>query len=281
MIKVYTKIDDFKKDIDKLKHDVDIETLTSKDFTFFEHDDGFTLIYIPDYDLVDPENIIVVHEKDVYLYTTKKFNNYQKEFSSIIKKSYGESTAIILVLLKTILKNYSQEFDKVRTGLTALEEDPILDKVEESGRSLRRLTDRFEELYQLIIVLKERDIKEFNTSYIMFDYDILNAEARYWLDKCRSHVYRISSLRTKSEMKSTRELNATMRKLTVIMTFLTIVGIVVNVPSSVGGVFGIPAFSDAYFKNNIQLMVWALILSTGLSALLGLWYWKSLKLSHK
>ena len=82
--------------------------------------------------------------------------------------------------------------------MNALDNDPIIEHVENAGRSLRVLTDRMEELLQFIIVLKERDIKEFNTDLINFDYDVLNGEARYWLERCRSHIYRISSLRTLS-----------------------------------------------------------------------------------
>jgi Mg2+ and Co2+ transporter CorA len=279
MIKIYTSLEDFKKEVDILQHGADIETITSMDFTFFEHDDDFTLIYVPDYDILSPDNVLVAHKKNVYVCTNKKFNHFGKDFKEILKKPYGESTVIILLLLRSILKNYSHEFDKIRQELNGLEADPVLEKVEDSGKRLRRLTDRFEELYQLIIILKERDIKEFNTSYIGFDYDVLNAEARYWLDKCRSHVYRISSLRTKTEMKSNRELNATMSRLTIIMTFLTIIGIVVNVPSTLGAIFGIPAFSDAYFKNNIPLMVWTLIISTLISIMLGYLYWRSLRLN--
>ena len=162
--------------------------------------------------------------------------------------------------------------------MNALDFDPVLERVEESGRALRRHTDRIEELVNLIITLKEEEVKEFDTKSITFDYDILNAEARYWLERCRSHIYRISSLRTKSEMKSNRELNATMKRLTVIMTFLTIIGIIVSVPGTIGAVFGIPALSDAYFEKHTISLVWVLIFATLLTVFLGYLYWKSLKL---
>ncbi|MBI2670896.1 hypothetical protein HYX18_02885 [Candidatus Woesearchaeota archaeon] len=281
MIKFFTDIEDFKKEIRTLNLDANLETVTNIDFTFFEHNEYYTLIYVPDYDIFNPENILLVAKKNVYVYSNKKFNNYEKNFKEVLKKPLGESTAIILLLLKNILKNYSQEFEKVRQELNSLDVDPILEKVEESGRALRRLTDRFEELLQLIIVLKERDIKEFNTSYINFDYDMLNAEARYWLERCRSHVYRISSLRTKYEMKSNRELSATITRLTVIMTFLSIVSIIVSVPGTIGAVFGIPALSDEYFKPHTRTLVLTLIVATLLTVILGYIYWKSLKLVHK
>ena len=277
MIKFFNNLEEFKKRVLSLKFDIDINTVVDIKFTFFESHERFLLIKTIDYDPLNPQNIILISKNNILIYSNKRFD-YERKFKSILKKSYGESTALILVILKSVLKNYSKEFEKIREEMNNLDFDPVLDKVEESGRDLRRLTDRLEEIIQLIITLKERDIKEFNTSLITFDYDILNAEARYWLERCRSHIYRISSLRTKSEMKSNRELNATITRLTVIMTFLSIIGIVVSVPGTIGAIFGIPALSDAYFKSHTYGLVLTLISSTLLTMLLGYIYWKSLKL---
>ena len=278
MIKFFTKLEDFKKETLELNPDVNVETLVDLDFAFFEKHEKYILISISDYDITNPNNLILAAKDYCYVYSNKNFNNYEKRFKNIIKKPYGESTVIILLLLKNILKNYSQEFEKIRNHMNALDFDPVLERVEESGRALRRHTDRIEELVNLIITLKEEEVKEFDTKSITFDYDILNAEARYWLERCRSHIYRISSLRTKSEMKSNRELNATMKRLTVIMTFLTIIGIIVSVPGTIGAVFGIPALSDAYFEKHTISLVWVLIFATLLTVFLGYLYWKSLKL---
>ncbi len=278
MINFFNNLKEFKKEVLSLKLEIDLDAIIDLDFTFFEIYDKYTLLNISDYDQINPKNILLTSKKHILVYSNKNFNNYEKNFKNIIKKPYGESTVIILSLLKNILKNYSREFQKIREGMNSLEFDPVIEKVERFGRELRRLTDHFEELVQLIITLKERGIKEFNTSLIMFDYDILNAEARYWLERCRSHIYRIASLRTKSEMKSNRELNATITRLTLIMTFLSIVGIVVSVPGTIGAIFGIPALSDAYFQPNTTTLVLVLIISTLLTIILGYGYWKSLNL---
>ncbi len=281
MIKIFNDIEEFKKEVSSLNLDFNIDTILNLDFSFFENYEKYTLINIPDYDIFNSENLLLTSKNYTLLYSNKNFNNYIKIFKQVLKKPYGESTVITLLLLKNVLKNYSQEFEKIRDEMNRLDLDPVLEKVEESGRALRRLTDRFEELVQLVIILKERAIKEFNTSLIPFDYDMLTAESKYWLERCRSHIYRISSLRTKAEMKSNRELNATITRLTVIMTFLTIVSIVVSVPGTIGAIFGIPALSDAYFKPNTTNLILTLIAATLLSVILGFWYWKSLKLMHK
>jgi len=277
MIKFFNDLEAFKKQISKLNLELNIDAVFNLDFAFFERHDKYTLISIPDYD-VESENILLVHKTNCYIYTIKNFNNFQKRFKKILNKKYGESTVMILLLFKIILKNYSQEFLKIRSQMNSLDLSPSLDKIEESGRSLRHLTDRIEELVNLIITLKETEVKEFDTSLITFDYDMLNAEARYWLERCRSHIYRVASLRTKSEMLSNRELNVTMKRLTVIMTFLSIIGIVVSVPGTIGAIFGIPALSDAYFQQHTLGLVFALIFATILTVILGYVYWRSLKL---
>ena len=80
-------------------------------------------------------------------------------------------------------------------------------------------------------------------------------------------------------MKANKELNDTIKKLTVITTFLTIVSIVVNVPGTVGAIFGIPALSTAFFDGHTTGLVLTLILTTVLSTMLGYIYWRSLKLN--
>lgn len=281
MIKFFTKIGEFKKFIQNIGIEIDIEPIFNLDFPFVENREKFTVISVPDYSSENSENIVAMSKDHTLIYSRKDLNKLDKNFKQIIKKPYGESTVITFLLLKNVLKNYSKEFEKIRVLMNNLDLNPVLDEIEKSGRELRKLTDRIEELVQLIMILKEREIREFNTSLIDFDYDILQSEARYWLERCRSHIYRVASLRTKSEMKSNRELNATITRLTVIMTFLTIVSIVVNVPGTIGAIFGIPALSDAYFHNHTQFLILTLTATTFLSIFLGYLYWKSLKLTHK
>ena len=278
MIKVAESLEEFKKEVGKLKIDVNIDEIIKIDIPFLESQGKFTILHIPSYGLEKTNNLIFVAKRRTIIYAFNKNGKIDKKFEALIKKRNGESTISIFILLKLILKNYSYEFVRIRDEMNKLELDPVLDIIEETGRQLRKLTDRMEGLFQIIIELKEEEINCFDVSLVNFDYEILSSEARYLLERCRSHVYRIASLRTKSEMKSNKELNDTMKKLTVIMTFLTIVSIVVNVPGTIGAIFGIPALSDAYFEGHTTLLVLTLISTTILSILLGFFYWKSLKL---
>jgi len=278
MIKFFTSIQDFKKEASSIGEIENIDKVLELDFPFLDKQQKYALLNIPIYQDGRQQNLVLLSKKLVLVYSDFTLKVYEKHFKDVLKKPYGESTVISFLILKQVLKNYSREFERIRAKMNLLDLDPVLGEIENSGRELRRLTDRCEELVQMIIILKERDIEEFNTSLISFDYEILSAEARYWLERCRSHMYRISSLRTKSEMRSNRELNSTMHRLTIIITFLTITSIVVSVPGTIGAIFGIPALSDAYFEPHTNLLVLILIASTLLSIALGYVYWKSLSL---
>lgn len=279
MIRIFQEIEEFKKVVSENGIERDLDSVFKLDLPFFEVQEKFILLFIPAYDEFS-KVMILVSKKNVFVFSKNDFGNYEKKYKKILNKKYGESTIIIFLALKFVLKNYSEQFQIIRNLMNELDINPVIDGIEESGRALRRLTDRLEGLVETILVIKEREIKEFDTNLISFDYDTLNTETRYWLERCRSHVYRISSLRTKSEMKSNKQLNDTMSRLTVIMTFLTIASIVVSVPGTIGAIFGIPALSDTYFKPHTNILLFVLILATLASVILGFWYWKSLGLKY-
>ncbi len=278
MIQFVDSIEELKKKVEKLGINADIEQIHNLDFPFFDKQKKFILVSLPSYNEKQQQNIVLVAKKKIIIHSHVELVEYEKQFKDLLSRPHGESTALIFLLLKAVLKNYSEEFQRIRANMNLLDMNPIIDDIELAGRALRRLTDRCEELMRFIMNLKERNIEEFDTSLISFDYEMLHTETRYWLERCRSHIYRVASLRTKSEMQSNKELNATMGRLTVIMTFLTIVSIVVSVPGTVGAIFGIPALSDAYFRPHTLLLVLVLVMTTLLSIVLGFAYWKSLNL---
>ena len=281
MIHSFTKLEELKKGLTSAKVQRDVDSLLKLELPFFDYQNKVSVLYFPLYHESEDKCLIVISKKNVFVYAPAGFSNYNKSHKTSSIRTNHESTLLTFHMLKYVLKDYSEQFQKIRDRMNEMETDPVLDLVEDSGRALRRLTDKMESFVELIIVLKQREIKQFNTDLVSFDYEILSTEARYWLERCRSHIYRIASLRTKSEMKSNRELNDTMGKLTVIMTILTIVSIVVAVPGTIGAIFGIPALSDAYFSSHTPLLVTVLILSTLMSILLGWVYWRSLGLKYK
>lgn len=278
MIKNFNDFDIFKKEIALIEPIISIDSLVSLDLPYMEEHEKGIVLMIPNYDLEKSKIFLFLSENKIFIFSKEALNDYEKKFQKILKKHYGESTIITFLFLKEIVKKYFREFERIRSKLNFLDIDPIFEEIENTGRSLRLLTDRIEALVQILINLEENELKEFNIKYIQFDYDLLMAKTRYGLERCRSHMYRISSLRTKAEMKSSSDLNTTMKRLTVIMTFLTIVSIVVSVPGTIGAILGIPALSDAYFKSYTSGLVGVLFGLTLLSIILGYFYWKSLKM---
>ena len=276
MVVVCGGVEEFANEIKKTRSEIELDKIISLDFPFLTNEHNSTFISIPSYG--ELKRNLIYSSKKVFVLSIARIAGFENNFKQTIKKKYGKSTIAILIVLKAILRNYTHEFERIREVMNRLEVDPRIEIIEEKGRELRKLTDRMEGLLQMILELKEREIKAFDTALIPFEYELLNTEARYLLERCRSHMYRISSLRTKSEMQSNRELNDTMKKLTVIMTFLSIVGIVVNVPGTVGAIFGIPALSNAYFESHTLGLVITLLLTTTISVLLGYIYWRSLRL---
>ncbi len=276
MISKYTELDQLSEHIKKENQDISIEKIAAIDFPFLDSQNDYTILSVPSYN--EQKHNIVFVCKNTYVLTPENIQNIEVKFKSQIKKKHGESTISILVLLRAILKNYSREFEIIREKMNQLDLNPVIEDIELNGRALRKLTDRLEALLHVILQLKEREIESFDTALISFDYEVLLTETRYWLERCRSHAYRIASLRTKCEMKANSELNTTMKKLTVITTFLSIVAIVVNVPGTIGAIFGIPALSDAYFNTHTSGLVTTLIATMFISIILGFIYWKSLKL---
>lgn len=277
VIKIFKDLEELKKEVKEINKEINLDHILGLDFPFLESENGFTLMNLPLY-REEQKNSVFVSGDKVLVYSSIDIERFESKFKKMFKRKHGESTVVIYHILKNIFKNYSQQFEKIRDLMNELDLDPILDSVEGAGRTLRRLTDRLEGLLHVIIELKRKEIEAFNVDIVAFDYEMLNTETRYLLERSRSHIYRIASLRTKSEMKSNKELNDTMKRLTVITTFLAIASIVVNVPGTVGAIFGIPALSDTYFTKHTEGLVLVLILTTLLSLVLGYFYWKSLHL---
>jgi len=278
MYKLFTDFGDFEKEVEELGLKVDLKELTSFDYNFIQIYDKFTLINLRDYSK-EQNKIILLSPKGAFIYGDIPITESQlKNFNSTLKKKQGESTVVTFLVLDFILLNYKAEFENIRRRIIQLEQSLEINKIEEEGNILRKLIDRLEDFGDIIIKIEERKIEEFNSNLIKYDYSILTTESKYWLDRCRSNMYRIASLRTKCDIKSNSELNSKITKLTVIITFLTIVTIVISIPGTIGAIFGIPALSNAYFEGHSNSLIFILITSILISILLGYIYWKNLNL---
>src|SRR3990172_2721710 len=166
MIEVFGTIDGLEGALASKKIERDVDSLLKLDLPFYDYEDRVSVSYFPMY----PDNrercLVFITKKDVLVYSSISLNNYERKYKTILKKPRSESTIITFLVLKAVLKNYSEQFQKIRDRINELEMQPVLDKIEDSGRALRRLTDKIESLVELIIVLKQREIKQFDVSLV-------------------------------------------------------------------------------------------------------------------
>src|SRR3989344_1080789 len=142
MIKNIENIEELKEEISRLKKEVDINQILAIDTPFIDSHSDFAVINIPSYGH-QGHNLIFMADDKILMFSSGNGKEMNKKF--------GRSTISIFMLLRAVLKNYSHEFVRIREVMNTLEMDPVLDSIEDTGRILRKLTDRMEGLFQIII----------------------------------------------------------------------------------------------------------------------------------
>lgn len=217
----------------------DLRSLTTLELNFFERYGGYSVVNLREFASAQPNNMLVLSEKDSFLYSNQKVDEGAlKLFKYTLKKEYGESTVLALLTMKKVLLNYSAEFENINSAIDKQEE--ILDAVsiERLARHLRKLNDAVEDFFDVLIKLEDREVREVNTSYVNYDYDVLRGKTRHLLDRIKSHVDQIAWLRDEIELKSTREVNKRLESLTNIMKRLTAITMILLLPNIISGHFG-------------------------------------------
>ena len=249
----------------------DLRSLTTLELNFFERYGSYVVVNLREFSSTQPNNLMVLSEGDNFLYSSQKLDeeNY-KLFKYTLKKKYGESTVLALMVLKKVLSNYSADFEKINAEIDRQEE--ILDAVaiERLGRHLRKLNDFVEDFLDVLIKLEDREVREVNTSYISYDYDVLLGKTRHLLDRIKSHQAQITGLRNEIELHSTRELNKRIENLTQIMRRLTAITVVLIIPNIITGFYGMN-FSSLPFAD-WMLGPLAVIIASAVLMALGIVY---------
>jgi len=230
--------EDFEKKIQEIGVHEDLRSLTSLDFNFFERYMNYTVVNVREFSS-NPNNLMVLTEKDSYLFSNQKISEDSfKLFKYTLKKDFGESTVLALIVLKKVLASHSAEFEKLNTEIDRQEEvlDPVA--VERLGRHLRKIHDAADDFLDVLIKLEDREVREVNTSYVSYDYDVLLGKTRHLIDRIKSHLDQITWLRNEIELKYSRELNKRIENLNVILKKLTALTIILMLPQVLAGHFG-------------------------------------------
>jgi len=243
MIKTFANFEDFKKNARQLGLEVDLSELFSIEIAFLETYGQFVLVSIKDYakessgggggNLILGDNILVLSEKDSFLYSRNKAFGEEdyKLFKHTLQKQYGEPTVLTFLALREVLNSYLNAFNAMDQKIDDLERKYDAEDAEQTTVRLRRLTNKVEDLANLLIILEERKIKQVYTGLIAYDYDLLKSRAQHLLDRCRNHLGQLRDIQTEAETKQSRQsmthlqtLSTSIKRITalVVVVFVTL-----------------------------------------------------------
>ncbi|MFH1056737.1 MAG: CorA family divalent cation transporter, partial [Candidatus Micrarchaeota archaeon] len=143
-----------------------------------------------------------------------------------------------LLTLREVLSNYHKDFNTVDENIDQLEKSYHIDSAEKTTTHLRRLTNRIEDLVNLLVSLEERKIRQVNTSFVGYDYKLVLTKAQHLLDRCRNHLNQLRDIQRESDMRQTRETNKRIEDLTNVMKKLTAITVLLMVPTLVASNYG-------------------------------------------
>jgi len=238
LIESFTNFERFEAEAKKLGVEVDLRALLTLDFLFLEEYKDFVILSLRDYEK-EPSNILILSLEKNLLYSGKEFADRDfRMFSHTIQKKYGESSVLTYLVCKAVLESYTKKFEELNAVIDEFEAGRELDRFEDSSISLRKTMDRVEDFLNILITLEERKIRQVNTGFISYDYELLISRSRHLLDRCRNHVNQLRDIRTQIEMRSTIELNKRIERLTDIMKKLTALTLIFMIPNIIAGHFG-------------------------------------------
>ncbi|OIO24817.1 hypothetical protein AUJ14_05510 [Candidatus Micrarchaeota archaeon CG1_02_55_22] len=221
---------------------VDLKALLALQLTFYEQYEDHVIISMKGYD-EGPDNcnnVLIMFKDNTLVYTKYQFNdNDYKLFKHTMQKEYGESTVATLLTFKYTLATYQRQFDSINKFIDDFNDaNPDVDALESKAKHLRRLINRVEDLLDVMIWLEDRKIRQVNTSYVSYDYDVLTAKVRYLIDRSQNHRQEIQNIRNDLEVRSTRDVNKRLESLNVAVKRLTAITIILMIPNVVAGHFG-------------------------------------------
>jgi len=238
LIETFNNFERFEAEARKLGVEVDLRALLTLDFLFLEEYKDFVILSLRDYEK-EPSNILILSLDKNLLYSGKQFSERDfRLFSHSIQKKYGESTVLTYLVCKAVLESYAKKFEELNFLIDEFEAGRQLERFEETSISLRKTMDRVEDFLNILISLEERKIRQVNTGFISYDYELLISRTRHLLDRCRNHVNQMRDIRTQLEMRSTLELNKRIERLTDIMKKLTALTLIFMIPNIIAGHFG-------------------------------------------
>lgn len=278
LIEQFSDFGKFEAKAKKICVGINFEELTKLDLNFLEAYKNFTVLNLRNSFSEGGEknlnNLLVLSRKTNLIYSSQKFSKQDfKLYNGVLKKKFGESTILCLMALKQVQENYYADFERQRKGVLTAEQLLDYEQLNRVNKNMMNLEDKLADFLDLLLKLEERKIQLVDTNLINYDYDLLAAKARLLLDRTGRVLSQINEEKREIELRSTNALNKNVEFLSKMMMVLTLVGVVLTVPGSLGAFFGIPAISDITPVPIILFWVWV---PTIAAALISFLYWKKL-----
>ncbi len=258
------KFEDFEKFKEKAREfgvEEDLEQLKTLSILFFEAYPKYMIIKLVSYE-GSPNMIMILSKEYCLVYPLVK--SIPGVSLSKLKKesSWGESTFVAYCVFKCALEGYQKHFRMIDLEIDALEDSLHLEQIESTSKKLKKFRDLIDDFLHLLIRAEDKDMKFIDTAVLDYEFDLLLAQTRHLADRCRTARKELSLTSSKYDTLQTKKLNASIEKLTKIMMFLTIVGIVISVPNTIATVYGIASFGqNADQMQVIELLVFATLVS--------------------
>jgi len=238
-LRIFTDLNEFSKSVQEGGFMIDFQSLTELTANFMDYSEQHMVVSIKDYEQDDPDKILFLSERQAFLYSKKPPpEDLLNSFSGVMTKPYGLSTILFFAVLDRIEANYKRKLNAIIDGMRELENNYSTRSYQDLTLELERLSDRVEDLLDMIIHVKERSIKLIQTKYIRFDYGVLTAEMNILLDRCRNRLNMLREIARDHQIQAAHDLNSRMEKLNEVVRRLTALTIIMMIPTVISSHFG-------------------------------------------
>ncbi len=262
------KFDDFERFKESaISHGVkeDLEQLKSLSILFFETYPKYMIIKLVSFE-GDPNIVLVLSREFSLIYPMLKGSSGINRTKLQKESRWGESTYITYKTFKYALEGYQKYFKTLDLELDAAEDSLSIDEIERASKKLKKFRDLIDDFLHLLIRTEDNETKFVDTAAIAYEFDLLLAQTRHLADRCRTARKELNVIRQKCDMLQTKSLNSSIEKLTKIVMFLTVVGIVISVPNTIATIYGISKVAESTTPMVIwELLVFGTIISIALS----------------
>ncbi|MBI5035888.1 magnesium transporter CorA family protein [Candidatus Micrarchaeota archaeon] len=266
MIGIYSNFEEFLQEARAAGVEEDLRALFTLDVIFCEQYKDYTMVSIKDYS-DSPNNLLVLSYDKNLLYSEKQITQHDfRLFKYTLQKKFGESTALTLLVLKEVLRAFSNRFDKINAQIDSFKDIHDLPKIEDTTKELRSFNNRVEDLLGLLYTLEDRKVKEFRTEYVAHDYNLLLSKAKHLQDRCRNHLQELRDIRSEIELRNTYVLNKHMEELAQIMKKLTALTLLFMIPTLITSHFGM---NFAYMPELSHPLAYPTVIAVNLLLIIG------------